>query len=1039
MSDLATKPSTQESQPDRPHRTAPAEDPLGGTRRFAIALMFLLSGAAGLVYQVVWTRQLTTMFGATLYAVATVLTAFMGGLALGSWLFGKKADSLKRPLLFYGGLEVGIAVAGLLFPLALRLTEPILGAFYATGGEGTFFVFSLLRFALAGALLLVPTTLMGATLPVMSKAITADFERVGRRVGGLYALNTTGAVVGTFLTGFYLIEALGISGTTFVAVTVNVIVAALAAAIGWSLLTPEATHEPYTNAIAAPPVLRDTARISAKGALRLVLATYFLCGLIALCYQIAWTRSLIFGFETLKATTYSFAGMLTVFLLGLAIGSAAMQAIVDRLRDPLAVYITLIFGIALTGALSSFVIKTDLPPWLVMEELDGDRLRWWAAIGNIFFRTTLAIGLPTLLMGMAFPVVARLSVGRLAQLGHDIGVVYALNTLGAILGSFLGGFVLIPLLGISTTIAILAVAGALAACALLAIHPAATAKGQPLRVGVLGAMALAAVLIVAIRSAATQFHQTTAGEKTIYYEEGPLATVSVFEDNRGWRTIYVDAVGVAGTEPYLQTDQKSLAHVPAVLLGGEATRVLTVGFGAGGASWSYTLYPDIEEIHAIEISPEVLEAAPTMTGANHGILYPEEQVEEAIAEGLDRLPGAAHPLADYTVEPVPGFRTFDPRYRVIVDDARSYLRFTDLSYDVIATDCTDLRYKSNANLYDLQYFELCRERLTERGLCVVWMPLGGLSDEAFRIVLRTFKEVFPQMSVWYFTNQPIHYCLFIGGRGQLEIDPAAIERALVNQAIQGDLDEIGLREPAKLIASFVADERGLDAYVGEGPLNTENTPIIEFLSPRYGYGPKPVAENMGNIYAVQVPAWDLVSEEAQGDRSLERKVARYQKANLALFEGHSLYRFHDFPGAARAYVEARKIAPEDDSIDRLLEFDDLRRLTREELENPREMGSPLWINAQWIANSLARAYLVQGRYEDVVSTALPFLRRVPPPSALPPDNVLYREMGVALATTIAEAYEGVNNRGRGWEYRAMAQEYEVKTGGDSTPPSLPLP
>ncbi|MBX3729927.1 MAG: fused MFS/spermidine synthase [Candidatus Sumerlaeia bacterium] len=1013
---------------------APAPPRLGLARGVLVALMFFFSGATALVYEVVWTRQLTTVFGATVYAVATVLTAFMGGLALGSWLIGKRADRLRRPLMVFGLLEIGIALGSLAFPFLLRATTPIVGAFYATGGEGTFFVFSLLRFVIAFALLMVPTTLMGATLPVMSRAVTYDLRAVGRGVGGLYALNTAGAVLGVFATGFFLLEHFGVWRSTLLAASADIAIGIGAILLGWSLRVPTGEELEQTVRAKLLPPLAQPVGISPRVA-RIVMGTYFFSGFVALCYQVAWTRSLLFGFETLKATTYSFAGMLTVFLLGLAIGSAIMQAVVDRIRDLLMAYGAIQLLLAISGALTPFLIRADMPLFFVeLADDNSGALNYWGAIGNVMLRTALVIGLPTLLMGMAFPVVARIVVGSLGHLGRDVGGVYALNTCGAIAGAFLGGFVLIPTIGITPTIGVLASITFAIVLVVMGLHPAVPRGRRPVLAVAFVLVAGIFVFRVAGDPSRYPFHALTVGERLIAYDEGSLATVSVIEDSKGWRTIYVDAVGVAGTDPVLQTDQKSLAHVPMVLLGGRAESVLTVGFGSGGASYSYTLYPEVRNIHAIEITSTVPKAAPTLTDANHGIVYPRREIErlraaghpaDAPIPGIGRSAPSARPLADYVHPVALDMLTFDPRYRLIIDDARSYLHFTDTVYDVIATDCTDLRYKSNANLYDLEYFELCRRRISDRGLVVVWVPLAGLSDEAFRIVVRTFRAVFPDMTVWYFANQPTHYCLFIGQKGGLRISYADVLAALENNAILDDLDEIGLREPAKIVSSFVTDQRGIDTYIGDGPLNTEDFPIIEFLSPRYGYDSRPIAENMGRLYDVQVPVWDLIvdphHEAAHADRA---RIAAYQQANDILFQGHAEYRLFNFVEACRHYLAALAIAPEDESIQRLLEFDELRLLLDAELERGVHMADHQWLNAQWIAHQLGLVFLAQGRHSDAVTTVTPFLRRMPPPSA-PQVTPTIRDIGRALNLLLADCYTAAGNNARAEEFRRAAEQWRA--------------
>lgn len=981
----------------------------------AVAVIFVFSGATALVYEVVWTRQLTTFFGSTLYGVATVLSAFMGGLALGSYLFGKRADKMQRPLAVYGLLEIGIGLAALAFPFALKATQPIIGSFYATGGEGTFVFYSLARFAIVFVLLLVPTTFMGATLPIMSKAVTTNLEVLGRRVGGLYALNTAGAVLGVFAAGFFLLENLGIFKTTMLAVALDILIGVGCIVLGKKFFLIDLAEEPPSAqpevSVAPPPTeaLRETESYSPK-ILRLVLLSYMVSGFVALAYQVCWTRSLIFSFDRLKSTTYSFSGMLLVFLLGLAIGSALMQAIVDRQRNLLRLYALIQAGIGLSGALSYFVLLMDLP---ALNEVTPDgTLIYWNAVANVLFKTAAAIGLPTLLMGMAFPVVTKIAVGSIHKLGIDIARVYALNTVGAIAGSFAAAFILIPVLGITGSLAFLVFVNLAVASVLMLANPLFH-KNQ--RVVYTVGFAIVAVFVPGrIAFSDAKLQRIQENETIVHYEEGAMATISVVENNSGDRMIYVDDVGVAGTDKIMLTDQKSLAHVPMMLLGGEAKRILSVGFGSGGASYSYTLYPDIEEIHTIEIAPEVLRAAPALTDSNYGVIVDDALLSKAKAAKAHRIGGFRHPISDYVYTPAPGFKTFDPRLRVLIDDARSYLRFTDIEYDVIATDCTDLRYKSNANLYDLEYFTLCRERISDDGLVVVWMPLAGLSERGFKSALRTFQVVFPEMSVWYFTNQPTHYCLLIATKGSLKIDYDAVVKATGIPGIEADLQEIRLRDPDKLISSFVCDDRTLTEHLEGYPLNTEDHPIIEFEAPRYGYDSRPICENQGALYNIQVPVTDLVTG---GSREAEDRIWQLQVANELIFQGHCWYREYDFRQACRLYMTAKKLVPFDQSIDYLLDFPELVRHFETSRMEPT-------YNTFVIGQGIAEVYLMQDRLAEAVTYANETLEVMPSPAqvagAYPQD---LRVRAYSLQAILARAYARRGAREKAVYHLGMARTF----------------
>lgn len=1001
--------SAPASSPPAAASTGPHEhDRISPAAFLAVAIIFILSGSTALVYEVVWTRQLTTFFGSTLYGVATVLSAFMGGLALGSWLIGRHVDKMRYPLVVYGVFEIVIGLSALMFPYALQLSQPLIGQFYTTGGSGTFLTFSLIRFVVVFILLLVPTTLMGATLPMMSKAVTRRLEQVGTRVGGLYALNTAGAVLGVFAAGFFMLEHLGVFRTTAVAVSVDVVIGIASIWLGRTVFRVTDNHTVQAASRAEAPQVRE--RLS-PAVLRLVLVTYAFSGFIALAYQVCWTRALIFSFDTLKSTTYSFSGMLIVFLLGLALGSALMQAIVDKQKNLLRLYALLQTGIGLGGALSFFVIIRDLP--ILNEIADDGALIYWNAVFNVMYKTAAAIGLPTFLMGMAFPVVTKLVVGSINQIGVDVARVYALNTLGAIFGSFCAGFILIPLFGITTTIALLASVNLLLAALLFANNALLPANHRQFMTAV--AVIAAIVVPVRIGTSNAKLQRIQPNEVIVHYEEGAMATISVVENNSGDRMIYVDDVGVAGTDKVMLTDQKSLAHVPMVLLGGNAEKALSVGFGSGGASFSYTLYDSLKEIHTIEIAPEVLRAAPVLTDSNHGIIVPDKVLAAANAAGATRITGFRNPNSAYIHTPVPGFKTFDPRFKVLIDDARAYLRFTDVKYDIIATDCTDLRYKTNANLYDLEYFTLCRERITDDGLVVVWMPLAGLSDRAFRSALRTFQVVFPEMGVWYFTNQPTHYCLLIAGKGPLKLDYEAIRRAAALPMVSEDLEEIGLRDPDKLISSFVCDERTLTELLASYPLNTEDHPIIEFESPRFGYDSRPLRDNQMRLYEVQTPAAALFQNLPQ---EAADRIWQLQQANFVVFRGHSEYRLYNFAGAARLYMEALSMVPWDTSIERLLDFDELVRHYETSKSRPTE-------NTLAIGLGIAEVMLIQGRLKESVTYAGEAARMIPtildPRRGQPREDIVAMAFGVHTVLARSYAQSGIADRAR--QYAEAARPF----------------
>lgn len=871
--------------------------------------LFLASGAAGLIYEVVWNRMLLNLFGAGIYAVCAVLTAFMAGLALGSWLLGRASDHMKRPFRIYGFFEIGIGLSALLVSAILKNAGALEGWAYQAFGHSTdaSFMLTLWRFIFAFCVLIVPTTLMGATLPILSRFLVRGRTHLGGHVSALYATNTFGAVCGTFLAGFVLIAAMGVFKSMLIAVGLNLFAGISAAALSEVF---EKNHE------LPPATQRDRKKPTATHAwlqenlqLHTVLFSAFISGGVALAAQVVWTRALVFAFDYLKNTTYAFSAMLTVFLAGLAMGSGLISLFIDRQRSPLRLYGALLLMMSVFVQLS-LVMVYWADAALIAEPFNAatQELNWMVAVGNVMFQSAWVMFLPTLFMGMAFPVAARV-VTQSSHVGEDVGRLYAVNTLGAIFGSAVAVFVLIPIFGLGGSIIALGVTYGI--LSVLVLLTSASSRR----------MAIVALVMTLVTAGAVYFSVprddngrltalqplTTQRDNIVFYEEGPMATVSVIEHNTKYRTIYVDGVGVAGTDPVLQTDQKSLAHVPMMLID-DPKYALTVGFGSGGCSYSLLQHSRLEKIRCVEICKTMVDQAPKhLTDANHSFWKLEE-----------------------------GLKPEEKRYKVIFDDARSYLRYTGQDYSFISTDCTDLRYKSNANLYDLQYFEACKERLTDDGMVIVWMPLAGLSREMFQCALRTFNEVFPNMGVFFMDNSPTHYVLLVSWPGEIKIDYGRIVERLKEKSVRDDLAELNLDDAAKILSCFITGGDKLSGWLeaSGAPINTEDNPVIEFESPKYGYQDKPLIDNLDDLMAIRVSPIEFIIPGTATPGQIEQ-LQRYEKALPWIIKGHAAYREMNLEEATRCYLEAYKYTPEDNSLRHdLLNFSMLARRVGLEPDNP---------------------------------------------------------------------------------------------------------
>src|SRR5438034_868223 len=509
-------------------------------------------------------RLLTLTLSVTVYAVTTVLAAFMAGLALGAAWGGRVADRVHRPLAAYALVELGLAATGAATPAVLFRLPPVYVWLHDRLG-GSALAFGAARFGLAAGVLLAPCTLMGATLPLIARAAIARADRVGRGAGALYAANTLGAVLGCVGAGFVLVPRLGLAATSAVAAAVNLAVGLVALALGTTAARTGA------GAVAAP----------ATAHARLVMLAFGLSGFTALGYEVLWTRALV---HYTHNSTYAYSAMLAVFLLGLALGSAALGAVTDRLRRPLLALgaVEILIGSSVVGGLALYARYDRLVP--AAAAAMGGLGSWPRVVALVFGEAGAALLPTTLLLGATFPLVARLVVGGLDGLGTRLGAAYVWNTVGSILGAVVAGFGLLPALGMRGAFLTLVV-GNLVVGTFLALAEGPRAGAVPAALAAAaGALALA---LVPPGLFADGFARRFG--PLLFYREEAADTVMVTRDGRGERMLrFGDGRGTAGTMTV--RDDRMYAHIP-LLLHPAARRVLNICFGVGNSLAAVAAHP----------------------------------------------------------------------------------------------------------------------------------------------------------------------------------------------------------------------------------------------------------------------------------------------------------------------------------------------------------------------------------------------------------------------------------------------------------------
>jgi len=408
---------------------------LSGSARAVPVLLFFLSGFTALLYQVIWLKMLTLTFGNTVYAVTTLLSSFMGGLALGGYWFGRIADRAHFPLRLYGYLEGLIGAVAVLTPLLFKWIEPLYIAIYQASNQNPY-IFSLSRFLLSLAILIVPTTMMGGTLPLLARHLTASYGHLGLRIGGLYAINTMGAATGTFFTGFYLILALGLKGTVLLGSLINLTIMLVVLIMGRASPSLKGKLVDIPRAVSRPLWL------SQKG--RGIVFLFFLIGVTSLAYEVFWTRILVLY---LGSSVYAYSLMLSIFLVGLTLGSFLVGRVIDKIKrlNYLLASLELAIGFYLILQIAQF---KQLPGLMERLGVFFGTPSYWKSVGISSLGVVNILLVPTLLMGAAFPLGVKIYARWNRWVGKNVGNLYSANTLGCIGGSLLAGFLLIPRLGV---------------------------------------------------------------------------------------------------------------------------------------------------------------------------------------------------------------------------------------------------------------------------------------------------------------------------------------------------------------------------------------------------------------------------------------------------------------------------------------------------------------------------------------------------------------------------------------------------------------
>ena len=781
------------------------------TARIVLFACFFFSGLTGLLYEIVWVRLFGLVFGNTVYSTATVLAVFMGGLGLGGWWFGRFIEKRSDAVLFYGLVELGVGLYAFVPVLLIKFFETQYAALYRLTG-GLLAAEVVFKAAAAVLILALPTFCMGATLPLLSRFFVRRRTRFGDAVSLLYGLNTLGAVTGTFLTGFFMVHTMGVRGTLFMGMVLNIGIGLLSLVQHRKLLDMDEEEEAqYVDEAAAAPEPEpepDAEQQPASGvrsAALLALAATFVAGFVSLLLEVAWTRAvaLIIG-----SSTYGFTLILFTFLLGIALGSLVMGRIL-RARGGISGTASLGVCFLIMAVAASLTLPLMKYAVFIFMKLMFAAMSLSHSLFVFQFGVCAALLLvPALMFGAAFPLAAELYSRHKNTISSSVGGVYFWNTLGAILGSSLTGFMFIPLMGVHNTL-VFALMVALGAGVVLLLGDGHAAL-KPRLAG--AAVGVAAVLLVVSTArwdktlmssgpflyyeslgksnTVSELHDYVSSKhKLLYYRDGITSTVTV---RRTGERLYMQVNGKTDASNLGDAHAQIFASLAPLLIHKHPGEVAVIGIGSGMSAGVALQMPHVRHVDVIEIEPAVVD----------------------ILKYFDK----------YNFE-----LRKDKRASIFVEDGRNFLLRRRKKYDVIVSEPSNPWIAGIANLYTKDFFELSRKHLNPGGLFCQWIQFYNISPNNLRMIIATMQSVYPHMNAFI-----IHGDMFlIGAVEPYRLNGPDIARRFRESGIRPKLAPMKCQfnDLSILAGHYKAGPEELRKLSVFAQYHTDNRPLLEYYAP----------------------------------------------------------------------------------------------------------------------------------------------------------------------------------------------------------------
>jgi spermidine synthase len=745
-----------------------------GYKNFIVLFLFFLSGLTALVYEVLWLKELGLLFGNTAYAAATTLVVFFLGISFGGYFWGKYASRLKNPLRWYGILEIAIAFSALLYFLLLDLYFLIYPFLFSTTGE-KFLPFIIVKFILSLGLLFLPAFFMGGTFPVLGQYLILGANQLGKRGSLLYACNTGGAALGVFLAGFYLPPILGFNRSYLLAIAINILIGI----VSYLISIGEERRIVTVESNSADNETRKELDLTINP--RLIWSLAFLSGFVAMSLEVLWTRMFA---QVVHNSVYSFSAILIIFLIALTLG-AIVANLLSRLKmNPLIILNALLILSGLMVGISSLVFYRLTDGLVNIYSNKG----WAAYTLSIFTHAAIVILIPGIFLGSVYPFLLKVSQWIFQGSGKTIGRLAAINAFGGIMGAVGAGFFFLNFLGLWTSIKLMAILYFIAAIFIVdRLHLKRLALRSVPAIGLV-------LLISFLYSSNLPLVKLNPKmrENLVEVWEGSHGVVAVVKQGQDLKIKVDNYYALGGVSASHQ--EQNQAHIP-LFIHPDPGSVFFLGMGTGITAGASLSFP-VQKVITCELIPEVVIAADKYYRHFNNRIFD------------------------------------DPRSKIVIEDGRNFLMGSREKFDVIISDLFIPWHAGTGTLYSREHFALTKYRLKEGGLFVQWMPLFQVSKKEFMIVVRTMLEVFPQVTLW---------------RGDFISDWPTV--ALIGQSEGTPLNTENIRRNVKHIIKNRPSDRITDVdvvpyvlYSGNltevkhlfenYPMNSDNYPLIEFLSPR---------------------------------------------------------------------------------------------------------------------------------------------------------------------------------------------------------------